>query len=411
MAEAGTALRRAAVGAAAAGGATATVSAAGSVAAAAYLARRILTPERDRLDDVVVTEVRGDTVVFREGPETVVPGRYGLWLDQGAGHARVGDVVGREPDGSVERILLGVDVGTLAPGPARWNAYFHGYPPERSLGVPTRHVLVEGELGPMPAWVIPPAGVDKVDGVDGVHGADGVDLDRMAATSDRWAVLVHGRGALREETLRGVPPVRARGWTVLVPTYRNDEGVPAGPDGRYNLGLSEWRDLEAAVGYAVGHGAREVALGGWSMGGAIILQFLDRSPLSDVVSRVFLDAPVIDWADVLVHHARLHRIPDPLAAFSRTMMGRSWGRRLVGVHEAVDVALTDWVSRGDELHHPILLIHSADDEFVPVGPSRALALRRPDLVRFEEWQVARHCTEWNTDSERWERLVGDFVRG
>ena len=75
------------------------------------------------------------------------------------------------------------------------------------------------------------------------------------------------------------------GWTSLVPTYRNDEDVPAGPDGRYNLGLSEWRDLEAAVDHAVRSGAQEVLLVGWSMGGAIVLQFLDRSPLADVVSR------------------------------------------------------------------------------------------------------------------------------
>jgi hypothetical protein len=32
-------------------------------------------------------------------------------------------------------------------------------------------------------------------------------------------------------------------------------------------------------------------------------------------------------------------------------------------------------------------------------------------VTFEEWQVARHCKEWNTDPERWERVVGTFVSG
>ncbi len=62
----------------------------------------------------------------------------------------------------------------------------------------------------------------------------------------------------------------------LVPSYRNDEGVPPGPDGRYALGLSERRDVEAALRYAVDHGAREVLLMGWSMGGAIVLQLLDR---------------------------------------------------------------------------------------------------------------------------------------
>ena len=42
---------------------------------------------------------------------------------------------------------------------------------------------------------------------------------------------------------------------------------------------------------------------------------------------------------------------------------------------------TDWVSRAEELAHRLLVIHSVDDEFVPV---RALAsswpAARPDLV-------------------------------
>ena len=52
-------------------------------------------------------------------------------------------------------------------------------------------------------------------------------------------------------------------------------------------------------------------------------------------------------------------------------MGRRLTRRLVGVHDPVDVAQTDWVARAAELQHRTLIIHSVDDEFVPVGPSPA----------------------------------------
>lgn len=91
-------------------------------------------------------------------------------------------------------------------------------------------------------------------------------------------------------------------------------------------------------------------------------------------------------------------------------MGQHWAKRLVGVSESVDVARTNWVKRADELSHPMLLIHSRDDEFVPVGPSEALAAARPDLVTFEPWSLARHCKEWNVDPRRWDAAVADFVR-
>jgi fermentation-respiration switch protein FrsA (DUF1100 family) len=92
-------------------------------------------------------------------------------------------------------------------------------------------------------------------------------------------------------------------------------------------------------------------------------------------------------------------------------MGRREARRLVGVHDPVDVAKTDWVARAGELTHPILLVHSVDDEFVPVGPSQELARARPDLVTMPHWDTARHTKEWNVDPQRWERSVADFVSG
>ena len=173
------------------------------------------------------------------------------------------------------------------------------------------------------------------------------------------------------------------GYTCLVVTYRNDPAAPPAPDGRYNLGLSEWRDVESALEYAAAAGASGAVLGGWSMGGAVVLQTLKQTGMADFVESVFLDAPVVDWGDVLAHHARLHHIPPPLRDLGTLVMGRRATRHLVGVHDPVDVALTNWVARADEIRHRILIQHSVDDEFVPAGPSLALAEARPDLVTLE----------------------------
>jgi pimeloyl-ACP methyl ester carboxylesterase len=381
--------RRAAAVSAIAGGAVAATTLVSSVGAAAYFARKVLTPDRERADDTHVLAVDGDTVTLGATADSVVPGRYGLWSDGDRGHARLGEVLDHDvAAGRVRREVLGVDRGTLTPGFARWNQYYFAGPPDRALGLRTEYIDVHTELGTMPAWVVP-----------------------AESDTDRWAVLVHGRGARRDECLRAVRPLHDNGISVVIPSYRNDVGARSGPDGRYNLGLSEWRDIEDATLHAVQRGARRLVMVGWSMGGAIVLQALSRSWLADHVTHVVLDAPVVDWNDVLAHHAREHGVPGPVGGLGRTLMGRRWSRRLVGVHDPVDVAKTDWVARAGELHHPTLVIHSVDDEFVPVGPSQRLAAARPDLVTMEHWDTARHTKEWNLDPERWERSVAEFVSG
>lgn len=363
---------------------------AGSLGAAALFARRVLTPDRRRPDDARVVAVGDRDVLLTATADTRVRGRFGLWLNGGTGHARVGDILDVDPgSGLVRRVIESVDSGSLHAGPVRWNTYYYWAAPDVSLGLATQRVQFRAEVGVLDAWVVPPPGASP--------GAD-------------WAILVHGRGARREETLRALHALGRSQVTAVIPQYRNDEGAPAGPRGRYTLGVGEWRDLEAAMSYAIDHGARRLILMGWSMGGAIVLQTLARSELAAEVDKVVLDSPVVDWADVLTHHARLHKVPSPIGALGQTLMGRPWGRHLVGVDDVIDLASTDWVRRADELATPILLIHSADDEFVPVGPSKALAHARPDLVTFAEWTQARHCQEWNTDVERWESLVEGFIR-
>lgn len=358
----------------------------GWIGAASYFARRVLTPERARPDDTEVLAVAVDEVTLAASVDTLAPGRYGLWFR--GGHARIGEILATdEGAGTVRRRLDGVAGGPLVPGGGRWTGSYYVAPTDETLGAAAVPVEVPGELGTLPAWRFDPT-----------------------SPTGRWAVLVHGRGATRDEPLRAVRVLLDLGITVLVPSYRNDPEAPPAPDGRYSLGLSEWRDVEAAMVYAVGAGADSLVLGGWSMGGATVLQTLARSWLADLVDAVVLDAPVVDWGDVLAHQARLHRVPPLLRDASALVMGRRSTRRLVGVHEPVDVAQTDWVSRAAELRHPMLIVHSRDDDFVPVGPSERLAAVRPDLVRFEPWTIAGHCKEWNTEPARWERVVGGFLR-
>lgn len=375
-------------------GASAALAGAAAVSAAVtYFARRVVSPERVRVDDVEVLGVGAGTVTLRATPDTVAPGRYGLWLDGGNAHVQLGAVIDHDDVArTVTRRVLGGDTGRLREGPARWNQYFHAGTPE-ALGLAYQDAPVRTDLGMMPAWLVPPPeGTDR-------------------ASSSTWAILVHGRGATREECLRALPVLHRLGFTSLVVSYRNDLGAAATPRGRYHLGDAEWLDVEAAVLFAADHGARDVVLVGWSMGGAIALQTVARSWTADRVRAVVLDGPVLDWRDVLDHHARLNGMPVGLGRLSQAVLEHPHARRLVGVDAPLSLDRMDWVSRASQLRLPALVIHSDDDEFVPSGPSRRLAEARPDLVTLVTVPGARHTKEWNVDPEAWDTAVARFLLG
>ncbi|MBO1755554.1 alpha/beta fold hydrolase [Allobranchiibius sp. CTAmp26] len=362
-----------------------TLAGAAALGLGGYFVRQILTPALGAEDETVLA-VGDGTITLQRTPGSSAPGRYGLYWQAFSGHARVGAILHEDAD-SVTRELLGVDTGTVVPGPARLNGYF--FPaPSTNDGTSLEEATYDGPLGAMPAWVSEP---------DRPHG-------------DVWAVLVHGRGASRAEALRAVPLLHDLGLAILVPGYRNDVDAPSSADGRYHLGLSEWRDIEAALAYAVERGARRIVLFGWSMGGAIVLQLLDHSAYADRVVGVVLDAPVVSWRQVIDFHAVAHRLPLALSHTGQRLIGQSWSKVLGGVSMPLPIPHTDWIARAGELRVPTLLIHSEDDDFVPYGPSRDLADARPDVIQLETWQRALHCREWNVDSERWRSVVETFLR-
>jgi uncharacterized protein len=204
---------------------------------AAYLARRVVTPQHEHLDDVEVLGVGAGTLTLRATSETSAPGRYGIWLQGGSGHVRVGRVIDHDVKaGTVTREVVGVDAGRLVPGSGRWNQYYFWGAPDTALGLPYRDVEIDGELGPLPAWLVPPADPAQARGT--------------------WAILIHGRGATREECLRAVPVLTRLGLPSLAISYRNDPGAPRSVAGRYRLGDAEWLDVEAAVVHALREGAR-----------------------------------------------------------------------------------------------------------------------------------------------------------
>lgn len=355
-----------------------------AAAIALYFARTVVTPPRRREEDIRVLGATATTVTLSATPDTLTPGEYSLWFERDSGHARIGEIV-RHTDRTVTRVLLGVDFGELTHARAgRISGWYYLSP--QPLAVPWEDIEYQTEFGPAPAWVVP-----------------------AEEPSERWVIQVHGRAVNRREGLRAVPVFRAAGYTSMLISYRNDGEAPRSPDHRYALGDTEWRDVEAALAYAIERGARRVVLMGWSMGGATVLQALTRSPLARAVDGVVLDSPVVDWVTALSYQAALNHLPPVVRSAVMTLLTRPWAGPLTGQAAPIDLERLDLVSRAAELQVPILLLHSDDDGFVPVDASAALAAARPDIVTFERFTIARHTKLWNYDRVRWGAAIESWL--
>ena len=253
-----------------------------------------------------------------------------------------------------------------------------------TVGLAWTEVLVTSDLGDLPTYRVP---------------APADPTPAQAAVQDTWIVFAHGRGGQREEANRYLPLWHELGHEVLVPSYRNDTEAPAAPDGRYALGEAEWRDVDAAVAYALGSGADEVVLAGWSMGGAIVMQVLDRSEHADAVAAVVLDAPVLDWRDTLRHQGSLVGLP---VWWTDLAIG------LTALRSGADLDDFDWAARAEEVDVPVYLVHSDDDSFVPNEPSKAFAAATDSTTTGRFDGPAEHTREWNVDPAGYERHMREW---
>jgi alpha-beta hydrolase superfamily lysophospholipase len=369
-----------------AAGTVATLVTAGAAFATAKMSRAIVTPSVP-VDDVRILGYDGETgvVSLSVTADSILPGAYSLRFSGDTGHARLGEVLS-VADGVVRRPVVTVDYGDLSTARAgRISGWFYIHP--RELGVPVEEVEVSTSVGPAPAWFVP----------------------APDEASTKWVIQVHGRGVRRGETIRGVPVFREHGYNSLLISYRNDGEAPRSADGKYALGDTEWQDLDAAITYAVDHGATGIVLMGWSMGGAITLQAMGRAVHRDRIRAIALESPAVDWRDVLRYHGRARHAPELVGDAAFATITHPWGTVVTGQDQPLDLDRLDFVKRSHEVDVPVLLMHSDDDGYVPSTGSRKLAEARPDLVTFVPFWVARHTKLWNYDRAKWNAAIASWL--
>ncbi len=357
----------------------------GALAAGSVVtARRIVTPARRLFDTrILALDTAAQTITLSRTPDTELPGRYGLFTSGTSDYIKLGSVLSKDASSVKRKLLTHVTADAQLAPEAAFSGWYYDHPEQ--LHLPFTPELIGSTVGPCPAWLFP------------------------AGEGDIWVIQVHGRGTTRAECLRAVPVFHGLGITSLVVSYRNDGEAPRSRNGTYALGATEWRDVDAAVGFARRRGARRIIVMGWSMGGAIALQLSLNSAHGDAIAGLILESPVIDWRVALNYRARAEHVPGPVSRLAIEALQAEWASPLTRTGAAIRLDQLDVLARAAELRHPILILHSDDDGFVPSDASHDLVVARPDLVDLRVFEVARHTKLWNYDQERWSDSIGTWL--
>ncbi|MCM2577522.1 alpha/beta hydrolase family protein [Streptomyces meridianus] len=366
----------------AAAAAAATVFGAGSVAVAAgrYACDAALKSSRARPfpgdAPLTVHSTAPGRVTLTRSLASLRPGRYGLTGRDC--HAVVGSPVdtAEHSADTVVRRLERVTQGTLETGARMWlTPQVHIGDPGSVHGLDHADVDIPGELGRLPAWFVP-------------------------GTRDTWVITAHGWGTTREHPMVLMPFYDDLQLPQLDVSHRGDLGAPRTQDGLSHLGETEWRDLDAAMRYAVRYGAQRLVLHGWSTGATMALHAVVHSPLRHLVCGLVLDSPVLDWRATVRALAAAAGIPAVLVPLAlRAVQGRT-GLHTDHLAEACDPRL---------LNVPTLVFHGADDAVAPWAASRTLAARREGRVVLHEVDGAPHAAMWNAGPARYEEILRRFL--
>ncbi|GAA2277089.1 alpha/beta hydrolase [Streptomyces ruber] len=326
---------------------------------------------------LTVHAATGGQITLTRDLASLRPGRYGLASGDGS-HAVVGPVLEAVQTSvdTVARRLEHVVRGTFTPGDRVWltpSAYAGD--PGSALGLDHTDLGIPGELGTLPAWFVP-------------------------AARTTWVIAAHGLGATREHALNLVGFLHRHQFPVLVPAYRGDPGAPRSPDGLNHLGEAEWPDLDAAVRYAVDHGAEAVVLLGWSTGATMALRVATRSALRERISGLVLDSPVLSWELTLRALAAARRAPRALLPLA---VRAARGRTALRTDRALPAGGTE------RPRMPVQIFHGPDDAIAPWALSRRFAERDPNLVSLRTVPHAPHGAMWNADPEAYEEALRRFL--
>ena len=182
-----------------------------------------------------------------------------------------------------------------------------------------------------------------------------------------------------------------------------DERAHGKSQGRsITFGIKERQDLLCWIEYAVNRfGAdTKILLYGVSMGGATVLMASELE-LPQNVKGIVADCPYSSPLDIILAVGKQTGYPSKLIRPFIIL-----GAKLFG---GFDVQETTAAEAVKHTKVPILIIHGAEDTFVPPEMSKCIAEANPAMIRRFTFPDADHALSYMIDTQRYRDLVTDFI--
>lgn len=236
------------------------------------------------------------------------------------------------------------------------------------------------------------------------RAADGVTLSARyyhRADNVPLCICFHGyRGSpIRDFSMMGAYLIDS-GYNVLIPDQRAHFN-----SGSHTItfGVRERYDVLSWIEYANGRFGAEtpIYLFGISMGAATVLM-ASGLDLPDNVRAIGADCPYNSPKDIIKY----------VTSYRKMNADRSWpvvwlAARLFGRFNISGASAAEAVKKTKV---PILIIHGENDQFVPAEMSRQVYDANPAMVERHTFPKAGHGLSYLYDTERYRRIVSDFLR-
>ncbi len=219
--------------------------------------------------------------------------------------------------------------------------------------------------------------------------------------SERAVILVHGKDASRTEEFNHTfvnlaATLEQGGFNVLMIDLR---GHGQSGNARYSFGLNERRDVEGAVDWLAKQGFQPGTIGvlGVSLGAASVVGATAEEPS---IGALVTDSSFAELCPVMqINWNQQTGLPDLILPSALLMNHVMFGYDLCDARPVNEI--------GRIAPRPILLIHSTDDQMVPVSNVYALKTAAPSA---EMWIVTgpEHARIYNADPAAYSQKVIDF---